>query len=162
MPSPTRHGHPAWLLVALNGSDINLAERTIAITAKGGREDTVFLNARLCKLLARYIKAVSATDGTPLFRSRNGGRLGPRQAQLRLKHWLGVAGITKPLSVHSLRRTFAARLYSKTGDLHLVQCPRHRHITTTEIHVRVEEKALESTCTRDTRRGCFFVSSSIP
>ncbi|MCX5799770.1 MAG: tyrosine-type recombinase/integrase [Candidatus Eisenbacteria bacterium] len=130
-------------LVGLNTGDVNLAEQTITINTKGGREETVFLNARLCKLLARYIKAVSATDGTPLFRSRNGGKLGPRQVQLRLKHWLGFAGITKPLSVHSLRRTFAARLYSKTGDLHLVQrALGHRHITTTEIYVMVEDKVL--------------------
>jgi integrase/recombinase XerC len=130
-------------LVALNVGDVNLAEGTVAIKAKGGREETVFLNARLCKLLARHIKTVSTVDGTPLFRSRNGGKLGPRQVQLRLKHWLEVAGITKPLSVHSLRRTFAARLYSKTGDLHLVQrALGHRHITTTEIYVKVEDKAL--------------------
>jgi integrase/recombinase XerC len=130
-------------LVALNAGDANLNEGTVAITAKGGREEIVFLNPQLRRLLGRYIKALSATDGTPLFRSRSGSRLGPRQVQLRLKYWLGVAGITKPLSVHSLRRTFAARLYSKTGDLHLVQrALGHRHITTTEIYVKVEDKAL--------------------
>jgi len=130
-------------LVALNVCDVNLTERAVTIKAKGGREETVFLNPRLCKLLARYIKAVSATDGTPLFRSRNGGRLGPRQVQLRLKHWLKAAGISKPLSVHCLRHSFATRLYSLTGDLHLVQrALGHRHITTTEIYVKVEDKAL--------------------
>jgi len=130
-------------LVALNVSEVNLADGTIRITAKGGREETVFLNARLCKLLACYIKAVSATDGTPLFRSRNGGKLGPRQVQLRLKHWLKAAGITKPLSVHCLRHSFATRLYSLSGDLRLVQrALGHRHITTTEIYVKVEDKTL--------------------
>jgi site-specific recombinase XerC len=97
-------------LVALNVDDVNLAEGTVTIKAKGGREETVFLNARLCKLLARHIKAVSATDGTPLFRSRNGNRLGPRQVQLRLKHWLKAAGITKPLSVHCLRHYVEFRI----------------------------------------------------
>ena len=97
-------------LVALNVSDVNLPEGTVTIKAKGGREETVFLNARLCGLLARHIKPVSATDGTPLFRSRNGTRLGPRQVQLRLKYWLGFAGITKPLSVHSLRRYVESRI----------------------------------------------------
>ena len=130
-------------LVALNVGDVNLAGGTVTIKAKGGREETVFLNARLCKLLARYIKAVSATDGTPLFRSRNGGRLGPRQVQLRLKHWLKAAGITKPLSVHCLRHSFATKLYSLSGDLHLVQrALGHRSIATTEIYARVEDKAL--------------------
>jgi len=65
--------------VALNVGEVNLPEGTVTIKAKGGREETVFLNARFCKLLARYIKAVSATDGTPLFRSRNGGKLRPRE-----------------------------------------------------------------------------------
>ena len=130
-------------LVALNVGDVNLAGGTVTIKSKGGREETVFLNARLCKLLARYIKAVSATDGTPLFRSRNGGRLGPRQVQLRLKHWLKAAGITKPLSVHCLRHSFATKLYSLSGDLHLVQrALGHRSIATTEIYARVEDKAL--------------------
>jgi len=82
-------------LVALNVGDVNLVEGTVTIKAKGGREEPVFLNARLGKLLARYIKAVSATDGTPLFCSRNRDRLGARQVQLRLKYWLEVAGITK-------------------------------------------------------------------
>ena len=132
-------------LVDLNASDLNLAQRTIAIRAKGGRQETVFLNARLCRLLARYIKAVSATDGTPLFRSRQGGKLGPRQVQLRLKYWLKAAGITKPLSVHCLRHSFATRLYSLSGDLRLVQrALGHKHIATTEIYARVEDKALRN------------------
>jgi integrase/recombinase XerC len=132
-------------LVALNAGDVNLAEQTITIKAKGGREQAVFLNARLCKLLARYIKAVSATDGTPLFRSRNGCKLGPRQVQLRLKHWLEVAGITRQLSVHCLRHSFATRLYSLSGDLRLVQrALGHRQISTTEIYARVEDKALRN------------------
>ena len=130
-------------LVALNVGDVNLAEGTLTIKAKGGREETVFLNARLCKLLARYISVDGTGDDTPLFRSRNGDRLGARQVQLRLKHWLKAAGITKPLSVHCLRHISATRLYSLSGDLHLVQrALGHRHITTTEIYVKVEDKAL--------------------
>jgi len=130
-------------LVALNVGDVNLAEGTVTIKAKGGREETVFLNARLCRLLRRHIEALGATDVSPLFRSRNGGRLGPRQVQLRLKHWLQLAGIAKPLSVHCFRHTFGTRLYSLTGDLRLVQrALGHKQISTTEIYARVENKAL--------------------
>jgi integrase/recombinase XerC len=130
-------------LVALNASNVNLAQGTVTITAKGGREETVFLNPQLRRLLGHYIEAVGAVDGTSLFCSRNGGRLGPRQVQLRLKHWVKAAGIAKPVSVHWLRHSFATRLYSQTGDLRLVQrALGHKHISTTEIYARVEDKAL--------------------
>lgn len=130
-------------LVALDVGHLNLAERTIAITAKGGREDTVFLNPQLCRLLARHINGNSAGDTASLFRSRHGSRLCARQVQLRLKHWAKAAGITKPISVHCLRHTFGTKLYSLTGDLRLVQrALGHRHISTTEIYARVEDKAL--------------------
>ncbi|MCX5800876.1 MAG: tyrosine-type recombinase/integrase [Candidatus Eisenbacteria bacterium] len=130
-------------LVGLNVSHLNLAQRTIAIRAKGGRQETVFLNPQLCRLLAHHIMAQTADNTSSLFCSRNGGRLGTRQVQLRFHHWLKAASITKPLSVHSLRHTFATRLYSKTGDLRLVQrALGHKRITTTEIYARVEDKAL--------------------
>ena len=130
-------------LVALNVDDVNLDEATITIMTKGGREDTVFLNGKLCSLLKRHISSGHANNGTPLFGSRNGGRLGPRQVQLRFKHWLKAAGITRQLSVHSLRHTFATRLYCNTGDLRLVQrALGHKHISTTEIYARVEDNAL--------------------
>ena len=97
-------------LVALDASDLNLAEGTATIKTKRGREETVFLNARLCRLLNRYISIEGTAASTPFFCSRNGGRLGARQVQLRLKHWLQLAGITKPLSVHCLRHYVEFRI----------------------------------------------------
>jgi len=130
-------------LVGLNVGDANLPEGTVTITVKGGREETVFLNPQLCRLLARHARVQDTVDGSPLFCSRSGGRLCSRQVQLRLQHWLDAAGIAKPLSVHSLRHAFAMRLFSKTGNLRLVQrALGHRHIATTEIYARVEDKAL--------------------
>jgi len=69
--------------------------------------------------------------------------LGKRQIQLRFVRWFEEAGIKHAISLHSLRHTFATRLYEKTGDLHLVQrALGHRQITTTEIYARVGEGAL--------------------
>jgi integrase/recombinase XerC len=80
---------------------------------------------------------------TPVFRSKSGCRLGARQVQLNFARWLAQAGITRPFSIHSLRHTFATRLYRKTGDLYLVQkALGHRQITTTEIYARVSDEAL--------------------
>jgi integrase/recombinase XerC len=54
------------------------------------------------------------------------------------------AGITRPLSTHSLRHTFATRLYRKAGDLFLVQrALGHRQITTTEIYAQVSDDSLK-------------------
>ena len=54
------------------------------------------------------------------------------------------AGIDRQVSIHSLRHTFAGRLYKKTGDLHLVQrALGHRQTTTTEVYARVSDRALQ-------------------
>ena len=82
-------------------------------------------------------------SATPLFRGRSGRRLGARAIQLKFARWVKEAGIDRPVSVHSLRHTFAIRLYEKTGDLYLVQrALGHRNITTTEIYARVSDEAL--------------------
>ena len=146
-------------LVSLNVGDIDLKLGTLHIKAKGGRQERVFLNPLLARMLGRFLRKVapSAAAGNggpdvPLIRSIHGRRLGARQVQLRFAKWCREAGIsptsdgqTRPVSVHSLRHTFATRLYNKTGDLHLVQRGLgHRQITTTEIYARVSQDALRS------------------
>jgi integrase/recombinase XerC len=107
----------------------------------------VFLNPNLVAMLARHL-GETATQGntgpnTPVFASKSGRRLGARQIQLNFTLWLRVAGITRPFSIHSLRHTFATRLYRKTGDLYLVQrALGHRQITTTEVYARVSDDTL--------------------
>jgi site-specific recombinase XerD len=60
----------------------------------------------------------------------------------------GKAGITRPFSIHSLRHTFATRLYRQTGDLYLVQrALGHRQITTTEVYAKVSDEALRAAVT---------------
>jgi len=101
----------------------------------------------LRRLLRRYLKENGTQSDcgpdTPLFRGNSGDRLGTRQIQLRFANWLQEAAIDRPVSIHSLRHTFATRLYEKTGDLHLVQrALGHRQITTTEIYAMVSDRML--------------------
>ncbi len=134
-------------LVALNSGDVDLRTGTLRVHLKGGTEGHVFLNPGLRRLLRQFLKE-NATRGncgpnTPLFRGQSGNRLGARQIQLRFTQWFREVGIDRPVSLHSLRHTFATRLYEKTGDLHLVQrALGHRQITTTEIYARVGDGAL--------------------
>jgi integrase/recombinase XerC len=134
-------------LVGLNIGDVDLQSGTLTIQAKGGGEERVFLNPKLVGMIAAYVKE-SRTQGdcgpdTPLFRSRSSRRLGARAIQLKFTKWVQDAGINRPVTVHSLRHTFATRLYEKTGDLYLVQrALGHRNITTTEVYARVSDERL--------------------
>ena len=129
--------------LALNVTDINLGQRTAQINGKGGTRQSVYLTSRVRRLLRSYIRASGLGPDDPLFPSRSGGHLGPRQVQLRFQYWLRKASITRHLTVHSTRHTFAMNLYRETGDLRLVQTALgHRHISTTEIYARCEDKAL--------------------
>ena len=132
-------------LTALNVGDIDLKSGIAHIRTKGGGRDKVFLNPQLQRLIARYLKNLAPEANTspnlPLFRSVHGRRLGARQIQLNFAKWCREVGVTA--SVHSLRHTFATRLYHKTGDLHLVQrALGHRQITTTETYAKVSDSSL--------------------
>lgn len=140
-------------LVSLNLGDIDLKSGVAHIRTKGNGRDKVYLNPQLQRLIARYLSLGVARDkqklaseantspNSPLFRSVHGRRLGARQIQLNFAKWCKEAGVTA--SVHSLRHTFATRLYHKTGDLHLVQrALGHRQITTTEIYAQVSDESV--------------------
>jgi site-specific recombinase XerD len=130
-------------LVRLAVSDVRFGERVLKVNGKGGIEQSVYLTSRLRRILKSYIAKMDLEPEDPLFPSRAGGPLGRRQVQLRFHHWLAKARIKRHLTLHSLRHTFAMNLYRKTGDLRLVQTALgHRHISTTEIYARVEDKAL--------------------
>lgn len=129
-------------LVALRVGDIDLSGGTVRIRAKGGAERVVFLNATLSRHIKRHLKGRDSTDG-PVFQSAQGGVIRSRQVQLRFASWLNKARLNKRYTVHSLRHTFATRLYESTSDLRLVQLALgHQHVSTTEIYTRVSNTTL--------------------
>jgi len=130
-------------LVGLNRGDVLLNQEIIRIRVKGNGEETVFINPQLKRILQAHLRSKDQQPDTPLFQTSAGRRLGTRQVQVRLNYWLKLAGITNA-SVHTLRHTFATRLYEKTGDLYLVQkALGHKQITATEIYTRVSDRALK-------------------
>lgn len=140
-------------LVDLNIEDINLDTKHLHIrSAKGGVPQVKFLQTRLRGLLRTYLKwrLRQGTDDCPaVFISQRGTRLSPRQVAYRLDYWLKTAGIDKPLTPHSLRHTFATRLYARTNDLLVVQrALGHRQIATTEIYTHLVDGALEEALER--------------
>ena len=123
---------------ALDITDIDLHARVAILrTTKGGDPDRVMLSPKLVAILARHIGKVRQPDAA-LFAAR-GRRLSTRQIQRIVIARVAEAGIDKPITAHSLRHSFATRLYNRTGDIRLVQqALRHSHVTTSEIYAQVE------------------------
>ena len=93
----------------------------------------------------------------PLFPSRNGRgekRMSRRAAHDVLKNAFEAAGLNGHLATHSLRKSFAQRLYDRTGDIFAVQeMLGHKNVSTTQKYLGVnyanvrealEEMSLES------------------
>jgi len=123
---------------ALEISDIDLvAGIAVLRKPKGGDPDRVLLNPRLVSILKRQIDR-AAGPGSPLFASGR-GRLSTRQVLRIVTQRVAEAGISKPITAHSLRHSFACLLYNQTGDIRLVQqALRHTHVSTTEVYAQVE------------------------
>lgn len=139
-------------LVALDIDDINLDAKHLHVRqAKGGQSQIKFLNTHLRSILRSYLqwRKKQGDQCSALFISQRGTRLSPRQVGYRFEHWLREAGISKAITPHGLRHTFATRLYSRTGDLLVVQrALGHRNIATTEIYTHLVDGALENALER--------------
>ena len=83
----------------------------------------------------------SIAKARPLFPSRNGQgntRMSRRAAHDVLKQAFEAAGLNGKLASHSLRKSFAQRLYDRTGDIYAVQeMLGHKNIATTQKYLGV-------------------------
>ena len=134
-------------LVNLDITDVNLLEERITIQAKGGQIVNRFLNSKLRAILHRYLKTRKKvfTESNALFISQLQSRITNRQIQRRLDQWIVKADITKRITPHSLRHSFATGLYARTSNILVVQqALGHSSVSTTEIYAHLFDEALES------------------
>jgi integrase/recombinase XerC len=139
-------------LVDLDMKDVELDSRHLRVCTKGSVPQVKFLKSNLRSLLRSYL-AVRRRSGdrecSALFLSNRGQRLCERQVARRLDYWLKAASIHKKLSPHSLRHTFATHLYSRTGNILVVQrALGHRDLSTTLIYTHLVDGELEDALER--------------
>ena len=133
-------------LVGLNISNVNLDDKKITIKAKGGKIETRFINTKLRIILKTYLRKRQSiiTDSSALFISNQKTRITVRHVDRRFGEWLQWAGISRKLTVHSMRHSFATELYRKTNNLMLVsKALGHSHISTTQIYTHLFDFELE-------------------
>jgi integrase/recombinase XerD len=111
----------------------------ITIFGKGGKTRVVFLQATVWELLAALPHG-KAADG-PIFISRKGGPLVPRQVERIVRVAAKRAGITAAVSPHWMRHAHASHSLDRGASLHLVQTTLgHASIAITGMYLHVRPK----------------------
>lgn len=133
-------------LCSLN-RDLDLSKDEFSIRGKGEKVRVVFLSESAKVAIREYLKNRKDLD-EPLFiqYSRNGSgsnRLTPRSIERIVKYYAIKAGISKKVTPHVIRHSFATDLLSNGADIRSVQMMLgHANIATTQIYTHITDKQL--------------------
>lgn len=140
-------------LVKLNRDSINLSRREFIVRGKGNKDRPVFISEAAADWIEQYLDARTDTLA-PLFlnNSRFQGevdtsgdfrRLTSRSIERIVQKYAKAAGITKHVSPHTLRHSFATDLLMNGADLRSVQAMLgHADLSTTQIYTHVTDPHL--------------------
>jgi site-specific recombinase XerD len=128
--------------------DIDLSKDEFSIRGKGEKVRVVFLSPTSKDAIRDYLKSRKDLD-QPLFiqysrnEGGNGNRLTPRSIQRIVRQCAIKAGISKKVTPHVLRHSFATDLLSNGADIRSVQMMLgHANIATTQIYTHITDKQL--------------------
>lgn len=139
-------------LVNLNRDHINVTRREFMVRGKGQKDRPVFISEGASTHIKNYL--ASRNDNLPpLFISysrnniaTNSGdykRLTPRSIQRIINKYTRLAGITKHVSPHTMRHSFATDLLMNGADIRSVQVMLgHSNISTTQVYTHVTDEHL--------------------
>ncbi len=141
-------------LVGLNKDHINLKRLEFMVRGKGQKDRPIFISPEAAAWIERYV-AARTDNAAPLFvrvggtkradTSGNHSRLTARSVQRMVARYALLAGITKHVSPHTLRHSFATDLLMNGADLRSVQAMLgHSNIATTQIYTHVTDPHLKS------------------
>jgi integrase/recombinase XerD len=138
-------------LVHLNVQDADLFDRTVFIgKGKGRKQRVVPMGGKAQALLGEYLNKVRPRwlrDGqTRLFLNHHGQPLTGDSVRAFLRCYRLAAGIQKPVSPQTLRRTCATHMLAAGADIRYVQALLgHRRLTTTQFYTRVLPVEIKAT-----------------
>jgi site-specific recombinase XerD len=140
-------------LISLNRDNVNLKRKEFMVRGKGQKDRPVFISDSAAEAVEDYL--AERKDSLPalfLNNSRNTPlqgtsgdyrRLTPRSIQRIIEKYVRAAGITKHVTPHTFRHSFATDLLMNGADLRSVQSLLgHSNISTTQIYTHVTDPQL--------------------
>jgi integrase/recombinase XerD len=135
--------------VGLDLDDIDLDTRSVLLAGKGGKQRLVPVGRPAVAAIDAYrvrTRPRLAAKGrvTPaMFLNARGGRLSRQSAWQVLRSAADRAGLTEPVSPHTLRHSFATHLLEGGADVRVVQeLLGHASVTTTQVYTLVTVDSL--------------------
>jgi integrase/recombinase XerD len=136
--------------ISLNVRDVMLQDHLVRVFGKGAKERLIPIGRRAIGAIAIYLRELRPSlergEGKGvLFLNARGQPLSRMGAWKILRKYVNQAGITKPVSPHTLRHSFATHLLEGGADLRAVQeMLGHVDISTTQIYTHVDREYLRT------------------
>ena len=130
--------------LSLKRGDVPLGE-TITVLGKGKKMRSVPLLPAVREAAAAYAALVPFDAGSeaPLFLSRTGLAMSPREAQALMQRLRSRLGLSDRATPHALRHSFATHLLANGGELRAVQeLLGHASLSTTQTYTEIDVRRL--------------------
>lgn len=136
-------------VINLELNQIDFEECIIRVVGKGKKERIIPLDDVAIEALDNYINnyrpfLIKNETCNYVFLNKNGEKISRQMIFKMLKNLANKAGITKEISPHTLRHSFASNLLNNGADLRVIQeLLGHENLETTEIYSHLQNKKIK-------------------
>ncbi len=133
----------------LHLEDVNIESMFVKVYGKGGRDRLVPFGEKSCTMLKKYLeesrkKILKSRSSDYVFISKKSESLNRKSVWRLLKKYIARTNITKVVTPHTFRHSFATHLLENNADLRSVQeLLGHIDISTTQIYTHLASKTLK-------------------